>query len=172
MKPALFLDRDGIINVENGYITSVDAFIWQPEILPLLRIAIKKTFLLIIITNQGGIAQKLYTENTLKQIHQRMLMIFQQQQIHITAVYSCPHHPHIGNCLCRKPATLLFQRAAARHNIDLANSWMIGDRERDIQPAIALKMKTIYFAAEPTELPVSFQTTSFEETAAFFDYHT
>jgi D-glycero-D-manno-heptose 1,7-bisphosphate phosphatase len=92
----------------------------------------EKGYLIIVITNQGGIAKGMYTHRDVENLHKHMLSVFTEHGIKITEVYYCPHHNAIGNCLCRKPGSLLVEKAIARFNIDPAASWFIGDRERDI----------------------------------------
>lgn len=142
-KPALFLDRDGVVNREQGYVTRVEEFVWQPEIFDLAALARAAQYELVIITNQGGIAQGLYTEAALTHIHTMLSDGFAQHGIAPPHIFYCPHHPKVGACLCRKPSTLLFERALALYQLDAARSYMIGDRQRDLDPAQALGMTTI-----------------------------
>lgn len=92
-------------------------------------------FMLIVITNQSGISTGRYTHQHVDRVHAMMLRELSSQGISITEIYYCPHHPSTGKCLCRKPECLLIEKAIARFNIDPARSWMIGDRDRDIEAA-------------------------------------
>lgn len=137
MKKALFLDRDGIINRELGdYVTHPDQFILNPGIAEAIKYANDCGCLVIVITNQGGIAKGLYTEETLDQIHEKMKMLLLNEGAKIDTIYHCPHHPDVsGQCLCRKPGSLLIEKAIKHYNIDPAESLMLGDRDRDLEAA-------------------------------------
>jgi D-glycero-D-manno-heptose 1,7-bisphosphate phosphatase len=129
---ALFLDRDGVINFDPGdYCYSLEEFKLLPTVLPALQLAQEKGYLLIVITNQGGIAKSLYTEETVREIHRFFLSECEKAGITITAIYFSAHHPEIGNSLSRKPGSLMVERALSRYRVDPAKSVMIGDRERD-----------------------------------------
>jgi D-glycero-D-manno-heptose 1,7-bisphosphate phosphatase len=131
MQKAIFLDRDGIINKEIGrYVSSEDDFELNSGLPEFLKTMQSRGYLLIVITNQGGIAKGLYTQQKLATIHKKMKALV--PHIHFTEIYFCPHHPDFGKCLCRKPGSLLVEKALARFTIDPANSYFIGDKERDI----------------------------------------
>ncbi|AZL15672.1 D-glycero-alpha-D-manno-heptose-1,7-bisphosphate 7-phosphatase [Rickettsiales endosymbiont of Stachyamoeba lipophora] len=142
MKKALFLDRDGVINVDFGYVYQIDNFEWQEGIFDLCSKAIEKGYLIIIITNQSGIARGYYTEKDLSKLHNWMTQEFQANNIHITEIYYCPHHPEIDQemCNCRKPASGMFEKAIQDYNIDVSQSIMIGDKETDLIPAKKLNI--------------------------------
>ncbi|WP_319479131.1 HAD family hydrolase [uncultured Draconibacterium sp.] len=130
---ALFLDRDGTINVEKNYVFRVEDFEFIPGIFELLKSYQDKGFLLIVITNQSGIARQYYTENDFFRLNNWMIRQFQKQGIEITKVYHCPHHPEItGKCNCRKPEPGIILQAIQKFNIDPVNSVLIGDKKRDI----------------------------------------
>jgi D-glycero-D-manno-heptose 1,7-bisphosphate phosphatase len=144
MNRALFLDRDGVINHDPGdYTSSAADFEFNPGIFDFLRKALAQNYLLIVVTNQGGIAKGMYSLDTFGEINQKMLNGFAAEGIHITEVYFCRHHPDHGKCLCRKPGSLFFEKAVARFDIDVAHSLMIGDRERDIEAAAAVGIRGI-----------------------------
>ncbi|MBX2984344.1 MAG: HAD family hydrolase [Bacteroidia bacterium] len=133
MNKIIFLDRDGVLNIEKEhYISSVDDFEINPLIIPFLKKAIEKNFKLVVITNQGGIAKGLYTHETLHQIHHKMQSEFSVHGIRFDDIFYCPHHDDFGKCLCRKPASLMIERAIHRYHADKALCFMIGDRPRDI----------------------------------------
>jgi D-glycero-D-manno-heptose 1,7-bisphosphate phosphatase len=133
---ALFLDRDGIINVDHGYTSTPDNFQFIPGIIDLLQHAQIEGYRLIIITNQSGIRRGYYSEAQFQifttWIHDELA----KHNIHITATYHCPHLP-TDNCHCRKPNPGMIQRAKREWQIDLVNSWLIGDKLSDIQAGIA-----------------------------------
>ena len=132
-KRAIFLDRDGILNKErNDYVKTVQ----ELEIFPNIGRSIKKInekgFLVIVITNQSAIGRKLTSENELQKIHNSLQDYLKKWSAKIDAIYYCPHIPD-DNCNCRKPKPGLLIQAANDYNIDLQNSWMIGDHDRDVQ---------------------------------------
>lgn len=133
---ALFLDRDGVINHDPGdYTYSLEEFHILPTVIEALKAARDKGYLLIVITNQGGIAKGLYTEETVRRIHDYFCRTCSDAGVEITAIYFSPHHPDFGNSLSRKPGSLMIERALARYRCDPSRSVMIGDRERDMECA-------------------------------------
>jgi D-glycero-D-manno-heptose 1,7-bisphosphate phosphatase len=136
-KKAVFLDRDGIINMERGdYTWKKDDFIFVPEIFDNLNNLQKKGFLLIVISNQGGVAKKLYSLEELDSIMSFMRSEMAQKGVYIHDILFCPHHPdYNGKCICRKPDSVLFEKSLAKYTIDPQQSYMIGDKDRDIKAA-------------------------------------
>lgn len=145
MNKAIFLDRDGVINNNSTghYIYKVEDLSLNKGIVESLRILAGEGFLLIVISNQGGIAKGMYTKNDCELLHEEIRRILSQHNITITEIYYCPHHPDISRCLCRKPESLLFEKAMARFHIDPDQSWMIGDDERDLIAAEGAGIKAI-----------------------------
>lgn len=130
---ALFLDRDGTINIEKNYVYKIDDFEFQPGIFDLIRKYQEDNFLIFIITNQSGIARGFYSEHDFEILNNWMLDIFKSERIKITKVYYCPHHPDItGTCDCRKPKAGMIYQAIEQFNISAVNSVLIGDKKRDI----------------------------------------
>lgn len=138
MTKAVFLDRDGVINAELGeYVTKVQDFkVLQHAVYNIKRLN-KVGVKVIVITNQGGIAKGLYSIEDLDVMHQYLAKTLQKEGAYIDDLYFCPHHPETGICLCRKPGSLLVERAIAKHGIEKGGSLFIGDRQRDIEAAIA-----------------------------------
>jgi D-glycero-D-manno-heptose 1,7-bisphosphate phosphatase len=141
MTRAIFLDRDGTINEDTGYVSRPEDLIiypWAAEAIRLINQAGLKT---IIITNQAGIARGFYSEQTLDDIHNRLTSELARQQARIDAIYYCPHHPDVGDnhyrmaCQCRKPSPGLLHKAAKEHRVDLEKSWIVGDKASDINLA-------------------------------------
>jgi D-glycero-D-manno-heptose 1,7-bisphosphate phosphatase len=145
MIKAVFLDRDGVINNNEGryYITEPADLLLNAGIIESLKAFINSSFHLIIISNQSGISKKLYTKEDCDRVHERLINMLSGHGISISEIYYCPHHPETENCLCRKPESLLFEKAIARFNIDADRSWMIGDSERDIIAAEKAGIKSI-----------------------------
>ena len=146
MYRCIFLDRDGVLNRENpNYTFRVEEFEILPGVLEAISVLKDAGFLLVVVTNQSGIAQSIYTEAQMKACHEYL----QQSCGHrIDHFYFCPHHPTVTASLARKPGTLMFEKAIAKFNIDVAASWMIGDRGRDIIPARGLGAATIQIGHE------------------------
>ena len=134
MHRACFLDRDGVINVDEGYVGTIERFHFIPGIFEALQKLQQRGFKLIIVTNQSGIARGYYSHEEYERLTRYMLEEFAKRGIEITAVYHCPHHPD-ENCDCRKPKPGMIVRAAREHNIDLASSWLVGDTMKDIEAA-------------------------------------
>lgn len=134
MNKAIFLDRDGIINEELGdYVTCFENFTILEHLAEGLKMLSEQGFIFVVVTNQGGLAKKLYDEQELEKMHQHLSLEMQKHGIVFEEIYYCPHHPeHNGKCLCRKPGSLLVEKAIARFNIDPSKSFFIGDKQRDI----------------------------------------
>ena len=133
-RKALFLDRDGTVNIEREYVYKIEDFEFQPGIFELIRAFRKEGYLIFIITNQSGIARGLYSENEYLQLTDWMTKEFEKRDIRIEKVYHCPHHPDFtGDCDCRKPKPDLILQAIKAYNIDRAESVLIGDTDRDLE---------------------------------------
>ncbi len=130
----VFLDRDGVINKDIGYVYKIEDFEFIEGVFASFKYLKKKGFHLIIVTNQSGIGRGYYTEQDFNNLNDWMLRKFKAQSIDILDVFYCPHQPK-DHCLCRKPKTAMFEAADAKYKIDKINSWMIGDKENDIEAA-------------------------------------
>lgn len=130
---AIFFDRDGVINKEIGdYVTRIEDFEVLPGVLESLLAFQEKGYLLIVVTNQGGIAKGLYTHETLHAIHQKMKDSL--PGVKFTEIYYSPDHPECnGLSLSRKPGSMMIEKAIARFEIDPSISYLIGDNIRDIE---------------------------------------
>ncbi len=131
---AIFLDRDGIINVDHGYVYKINEFEFNDGIFDLLRNIQKKGYLLIIVTNQSGIGRGYYSEEAYQELTQFIIETCLKRDIVIHAVYHCPHTPENG-CHCRKPKPGMFKEAQKEFHIDMHRSWMIGDKDSDMLAA-------------------------------------
>jgi len=137
----IFLDRDGTLNPDPGYISSIKQFKFYPDTLTSLSTLAKLGFKFAIVTNQSGIARGLIKEEELEKIHEFISNQFAQSGIPLLGIYKCPHHPKDG-CSCRKPETGLFDEAAHQHDIDLSSAVMIGDTSADMKAGKARGMVT------------------------------
>lgn len=135
---AIFMDRDGTLNQDLGYISMPDLMILYPWAAEAVRLINESDFKAIVVTNQSGIARGLYSEGVLREIHWRMIHELAREGARIDAVYYCPHHPGAASarygiaCACRKPRDGMLQAAVREHNIDLSRSFVIGDKASDI----------------------------------------
>ena len=129
---AVFLDRDGIINYDYGYVSKISDFKLIPGTLESLKYLKNKNFLIFIVTNQSGIGRGLYTEDDFIQLNEYMLNLFLEQEIIIDKVFYCPHKPE-DNCLCRKPKPGMIKKALREFSIKKEKSIMIGDKISDIE---------------------------------------
>jgi D-glycero-D-manno-heptose 1,7-bisphosphate phosphatase len=131
---AIFLDRDGVINYDLlDYTWRIKDFRFLPGVFEACAEFIRKGYLLIVITNQGGIAKGIYDHEHVKVLHEHMIEVFTKANVPLTEIYYCPHHDAIEKCLCRKPGSLMVEKALARFDIDPSQSYFIGDRDRDIK---------------------------------------
>ena len=132
-RPAVFLDRDGVLTEETGYVDSLEKLRIFPYAAECIRKIHEKGYYAIVITNQSGVARGLFTEERLQEMNRYL-----QQYTGVDAVFYCPHHPegiveeYRIKCNCRKPAIGMFKDACRRFDIDMTNSYMVGDRAGDI----------------------------------------
>jgi D-glycero-D-manno-heptose 1,7-bisphosphate phosphatase len=148
MKRAVFLDRDGTISEEVGYVNHASRFRLLPQAAEAIRLLNDSGWLAVVITNQSGVARGYFTEQLLVQINRSMKTDLAAAGARLDAIYYCPHHPTAGNapyrlnCVCRKPKPGLIHRAADDLSIDLTQSWMVGDRYGDIALAYAAGVRS------------------------------
>jgi len=153
---AIFLDRDGVLNRElDDYICRVEDFeVLEYQIAPLKRFY-DEGYLLIVVTNQGGIARQRYSEATLADMHRILFEAYEAQGVKFTHAYYCPHHPTVSEpCTCRKPLPGMILEAIHTFHIDPLASVMIGDKARDVEAARAAGVKGIQI--QPDE-PISYE---------------
>lgn len=154
MKKAVFFDRDGTINVEKCYLYRIEDFEFMqgiPEVLVELR---KRGYLLILITNQSGIARGYYTVEQMQRLHDYMQHELSKYNAQFDDIFFCPHYPkgrvtqYTMDCKCRKPGSLLFEQAVKKYEIAAELSYSVGDKERDLIPAKRMGMKCIKISNE------------------------
>jgi D-glycero-D-manno-heptose 1,7-bisphosphate phosphatase len=131
----IFLDRDGVINVEKDYLYKIEDFEFIPYVIDACKYFQDIGYQLVIITNQSGIGRGYYTQKDFDRLTSWMIDEFKLHSIDIAGVYFCPHGPNDG-CDCRKPLTGMIDSAKKDLTIDMQNSWLIGDKNSDIQCAI------------------------------------
>lgn len=134
--PALFLDRDGVLNVDHGYVFRPEDFDPVEGVFEALRYATSVGYKLIVVTNQSGIGRGYFTQADYDALETYIRRLFADAGTPLTEVYHCPHHPD-ANCDCRKPRPGMILRAVGEHDIDLARSVMIGDKPSDAEAAEA-----------------------------------
>ncbi|MBO4300318.1 MAG: D-glycero-beta-D-manno-heptose 1,7-bisphosphate 7-phosphatase [Desulfovibrio sp.] len=138
LRRAVFLDRDGTLNEDLGYVHQKEDWHWLPGVVETLKRLHTAGYLLVVVSNQSGLAREMYTENDLHSLETWVCEDLVSHGTCIDAWYHCPHLPEItGPCTCRKPQPGLLLQAANDLHIDLANSWMVGDKVSDVQAGLA-----------------------------------
>lgn len=150
MNRAVFIDRDGTISEEVGYINHASRFRLFPYAASAIKHLNDNGWLAIVTTNQAGVARGYFAEEMVKTVHERMTSELESGGARLDAIYYCAHHPSVGDppyrvdCDCRKPKPGLITRAAQDLDIDLAQSWMVGDRYSDIELARNAGVKSAF----------------------------
>ncbi|WP_409307858.1 D-glycero-beta-D-manno-heptose 1,7-bisphosphate 7-phosphatase [Pectobacterium sp. B1J-3] len=146
--PAIFLDRDGTINIDHGYVHEIDQFQFIDGVIDALQELKKLGFALVIVTNQSGIARGKFTEEQFMQLTEWMDWSLADRDVDLDGIYFCPHHPDatVGDyrqvCDCRKPEPGMLLSAQRHLNIDMAASYIVGDKIEDLQAGIAAGVGT------------------------------
>lgn len=153
-RPAAFLDRDGVLNRDTGYVYRAEDFVWLDG----AKLAVKRLndagYLVVVITNQAGVARGLYSEDDVARLHRWINEELRRDGAHIDAFYYCPHHPTAGNgvyrrsCDCRKPSPGMLLRAMREWPVEPAASFFIGDKEIDMQAAEAAGIRGIRMSGD------------------------
>jgi D-glycero-D-manno-heptose 1,7-bisphosphate phosphatase len=147
---AIFMDRDGTICEEVGYVNHLSRSRLLPGSVEAIRLANQAGFLVVVATNQSGVARGLFDEALVQAVNRQMVARAQEAGARIDAVYVCPHHPREGappfrmDCDCRKPRPGMLLQAAREHHIDLSASWMIGDSLVDLEAAAAAGARAVH----------------------------
>ena len=137
-KIAVFLDRDGTINQEVGYVNHEDRFKILPGVARAIKLLNDKNVLAIICTNQAGVARGYFKETLIKKVHNKLINLLKQKNAFIDDIYYCPHHPNLGtpaykkDCSCRKPKIGMLEKAVKKHNVDITHSYVVWDKISDI----------------------------------------
>lgn len=145
-RAAVFLDRDGTLNIDKGYVHHIEDWEWIPGAIDAIAALKKAGFLVIVITNQAGIARGYYDEADMTNLHTRINKELKKHGATIDGFYHCPHHPEFGairECECRKPMPGMIDKASQDFDIDLGRSWLVGDKASDIQAGLAAGVNSI-----------------------------
>lgn len=170
-RPAVFLDRDGTVIHDRGYIADLDDVDLVPGAAEAIRRLRRAGFAVVVVTNQSGIARGIFDWSDFQATQARVEEMLARRGAYLDGVYVCPHHPDFtGPCECRKPGTALFERAASELDLELARSFFVGDQTRDVIVAEALGGTPLLVAsghpqrARPPDVPL------FPDLAAAVDH--
>jgi D-glycero-D-manno-heptose 1,7-bisphosphate phosphatase len=139
MRVAVFLDRDGTINEEMGYINHIDRFVLMPGAAAAIRSINESDLKAVVVTNQSGVARGYFPKELIDQVHQKMSDLLEKEGAFLDGIYTCTHAPsskgELESCGCRKPKIGLMKQAARELNLDLEKSYVVGDRYKDMEMA-------------------------------------
>jgi len=145
-KRAVFLDRDGTINVEKNYLHKIEDWEWTPRAVESIKLINEAGYLAIVVSNQAGIARGYYTKKDVELLHRQVDVMLAEQGAHIDFYYYCPHHADVGeirDCECRKPKPGMLTQAQQDWNINFEKSYMIGDRLIDAEAAMSVGVSPV-----------------------------
>lgn len=149
MKPAAFMDRDGTINEQMGYINHLCRFVLLPHSAQAIRLLNENGYWTIVVSNQSGVARGYFPLDLVHSVHARMRALLEPEGASVDGIYFCPHYPggmvkEFGKtCKCRKPETGLIEQACQEFKIDLSRSYVIGDRYTDLELANRMNLTGI-----------------------------
>ena len=151
-KPAVFIDRDGTINEQMGYINHISRFILLPRSAKAIRMLNTNEYLVVVVSNQSGVARGYFPIEFVEQVHRHLTSLLEKENAFIDRIFFCPHHrngivpEYSYNCQCRKPLKGFIDQACAELDIDMENSFVVGDRYNDIEFAHSSGLKGILVA--------------------------
>src|SRR5262249_34348874 len=157
-RPAAFLDRDGVLNIDHGYAYRPEQLEWVEGAAEAVRLLNEAGYYVLVVTNQSGVARGFYDEAAVQSLHAHMQDILSRHGARIDAFYYCPHHPDGSiksfavQCRCRKPGPGMLEQAAREWPIDIGASFLIGDRDHDLAAAAAFDIRGIKFDAQTASL--------------------
>jgi D-glycero-D-manno-heptose 1,7-bisphosphate phosphatase len=143
VRPIAFLDRDGVVNADKGYVHSIDEFVWMPGALAAIKFLNDRGFVVGVVTNQSGIGRGYYEEEAFLELTEWMLREVDKSGGYVDVVYYCPHHPesadprYLSACRARKPGPGMLERADEEFAMDRRRSFLVGNRESDMGAARA-----------------------------------
>ena len=164
---ALFLDRDGIINVDHGYVSKIEDFEFVDEIFDLVRLFTAAGYMIFIVTNQSGIGRGYYSEEDFSSLSEWMVKKLDDKNITIEKVYYCPHSPE-EKCHCRKPEIGMIEQALEQYPIDLEHSWIIGDKGSDIALAQNANIGNSVYIGDTKSSEATLSFNSLKEAKSYF----
>jgi D-glycero-D-manno-heptose 1,7-bisphosphate phosphatase len=161
VRKAAFLDRDGVINVDTGYLSKIEDLQWTPGAVEAIHRLKAMDYLVIVVTNQSGIARGYYTEQVFRE-----LTIAMFESVPVDAVLFCPHHPDLtGPCDCRKPEPGMLLHAAKIFAVDLAASFFVGDQPSDLEAGARAKVESWRFEGGRLDQFIEDRLSTFRSTA-------
>jgi len=166
MKKAVFLDRDGTINVDYGYVGKVEKFELLPRVRDALKLLQEKGFLLFVISNQSGVNRGYYTQEDLQAVHDKMVAEFGKDGVVFSEAFYCLHRPD-ERCACRKPSPKAVRDIARKYDIDLAQSFFIGDKETDVLTGKNAGTKTVLVSSERGTTPCDYAAADLFDAASW-----
>lgn len=144
LRRAVLIDRDGTLNVEVHYLHRIEDLVLVPGAIEAIRTLNQAGYLVLVVTNQAGIARGYYDEAALHRLHDHLAQLLAAAGARLDGIFFCPHHPDFGSpCDCRKPAPGMLLRAAAEHDLDLRQCWLVGDSAGDIGAGRAVGCRTL-----------------------------
>lgn len=175
LRPAVFLDRDGVVVRYKRLLTHKEDLELLPHMSEVLLRLHEAGYVLVLITNQSVVARGLITEEELTKLHEYLQTMLAESGVQLDAIYYCPHHPNAEveryrtTCACRKPNTLLIERATEELRLDLSKSFLIGDEDKDIQAGTKAGVKTIFLSTDtnPTDSEPTFIAGTLLEAESF-----
>jgi D-glycero-D-manno-heptose 1,7-bisphosphate phosphatase len=148
MKPAVFFDRDGVLNIEKHFVYKKEDFEWMPGAVEAIGLLNRRGYYVFVVTNQSGVARGFYRLEDVAALHGFMQEDLSAHGAKIDAFYVCPHHPSAGGpCLCRKPQPGLLLAAMAEYDVDKERSFLLGDKSTDLEAAAKAGIKGYLFCA-------------------------
>lgn len=161
MKKAAFLDRDGVINVDTGFVARLEDVVWTPGAVEAIERLKAMGYLVFVVTNQSGIARGFYSEEVFREFSAAMF-----ESMPVDAVLFCPHHPDLtGGCKCRKPEPGMLLHAAKIFSIDLAQSFFVGDQQSDLEAGSRALVETWQFKGGRLDQFIEDRLSTFRSTA-------
>ncbi len=145
MKPAAFFDRDGVLNVDHGYVFKPEQWEWTPGAREAIRWCNEHDFAVVVVSNQSGIGRGFYAEEDVRALHEFVKQDLMATGASIDAFYHCPHHPDAG-CQCRKPLPGMLLQAIREIRIDASRSFLVGDKPTDLAAAEAAGVRGVLYA--------------------------
>lgn len=151
-RPAVFIDRDGTVNEQMGYINHISRFVLLPGAEEAIKLLNSHQYLVVVVSNQSGVARGYFPIELVDEVHAHMRVLLEKEGAFVDGIFFCPHYPrgvvpeYSIECDCRKPKTGLIEKACEAFDVDMANSYVIGDRYSDIELALRLNLEGILVA--------------------------